>query len=220
MFGEIVKMKIIVLENGSPTRNEFTLKINPSSLSYSKGISYNKDNKMNSSKNVEKYSNHNSESLNFDFILDSTGIVYSKTETIKDTIDKFEKVVYKYVGSEHEPNEVQICWGTTIFNCHLTSVKYDHSLFGPSGESLRVKVSVTFTNATTRKEEITEANSNSPDLSHCVTLKAGESIAFWCNKIYGDFSYCKDIAEFNGLSNFRNIKSGTKLMFPKLLRHG
>lgn len=215
-MGELVKMKIITLDK----KDIFELKINPSSLSFSKSIKYNESEVGGNAKEIQKYASHGPETLNFDFILDSTGIAHTKTEKISDTIKKFEKVVYKYDGEKHEPNKLQISWGDITFDCYLQNLKYDYTLFSPSGETLRVKISTTFSNSTTREEETKEKKANSPDLSHFVTLKAGETIAFWCNEIYGDFSYCKDVAEFNGITNFRNIKPGTKLMFPKLLRHG
>lgn len=215
-MGELVKMKIMTQDN----KKSFELKINPSSLSFSKSVKYTERKAEGDSETVTKYSAHGPTTLSFDFILDSTGIAYEKIKTIKNTIDEFEDIVYKYVGEGHEPHKLQISWGDTVFFCYLHTLKYDYTLFSPSGEPLRVKISASFSNATTREEEAKKANKSSPDLSHLITLKAGETIAFWCNKIYGDFSYCKDVAEFNGITNFRNAKPGTKLMFPKLLRHG
>jgi hypothetical protein len=214
-MGELVKMKILTKDG----KASFDLKINPASLNLSKGITYSEDNKEGSSKNVQRYSSYAPETLSFDFVLDATGVAYEKKESIIETLAKFEKITYKYNGEEHKPNELKISWGNFIFDCFLESLSYNYTLFAPSGEPLRVKVSVSFSNASTRAEEVTEAQRSSPDLSHFITLKAGESIAFWCDKIYGDFSYCKEVAEFNGILHFRNVKPGTKLLFPKLLRH-
>lgn len=219
-MGELVKMKIIVLENGNPTKNEFELKINPSALSVSKEIQYSEDKVQGSSAEVTKYDKHGPTTLNFDFILDATGIAYPKTEDIHLTVKKFEDVVYKMEGKIHTPNTLQISWGSFLLNCCLVSLKYDYTLFSPNGNPLRVKISTSFSGHIKRDEEAKTAQKESPDLSHCVTLKAGETIAYWCHKIYGDFSYCKDIAEFNHIANFRNIKPGTKILFPKLLRNG
>ena len=54
-------------------------------------------------------------------------------------------------------------------------------------------------------------------MSHVVLLKEGESITFWCNTIYGDASYCTDVARYNGLDSFRNVKPGTRLLFPPII---
>jgi hypothetical protein len=63
-----------------------------------------------------------------------------------------------------------------------------------------------------------QAQKQSPDMTHIITLKSGESIVGWCNEIYGDASYCLDVAHYNHLPGFRNISPGTKITFPPLNR--
>lgn len=216
-MGELVKLKILLL---SDPDKSFALKINPSSLNLSKRIYYKDDDVIGSSADVNKYKQHGPTVLSFDFILDSTGIAYKQTGNISDTIYEFEAIVYNMNGEKHEPNSLQLSWGSIVFNCRLETLTYDYTLFDASGEPLRVKVSVSFSGFTTRYEEVKAAGKSSPDLSHTVTIKAGESVAFWCGKIYGDPSYCVDVAHHNGLQNFRNIKPGTTLLFPPLKRNG
>lgn len=211
----LMKMKIMPITGNG---NSFTLKINPASLNFTKSIEYTTDKVKGSSEEVTKYYKHGPTTLSFDFILDSTGIAYTTTEDLHQTVEKFEDVVYKIKGETHKPNLLQISWGTIVFYCGLESLKYDYTLFSPEGNPLRVKISVSFSGYIERYEEVKKAQKSSPDLSHYIILKEGETIAFWCNKIYGDFSYCKDVAEFNGIPGFRNIKPGTKLMFPKISR--
>jgi hypothetical protein len=121
-------------------------------------------------------------------------------------------------GKEHNPNDLTISWGSFVFQCHLTALSYDYTLFSPEGEPLRVKVSVSFISYIPRDEAQKRANQSSPDMTHIVTLKSGESIAGWCNEIYGDASYCLDVARYNRLAGFRNIPAGTKITFPPLSR--
>ena len=44
----------------------------------------------------------------------------------------------------------------------------------------------------------------------------GDTLPLLCNKIYKDSSYYIQVAKFNGLNKFRNLKPGTKLKFPPL----
>ncbi len=211
------KVKIYKLDDSNTC---FEVKINPESLKFSRKVKYAPDKVLGTSAHVSRFDGHAPSTLQFSFILDSTGIAYDKQETIQNTLKKMEKVVYTMNGQVHQPNPLRVNWGNFSFNCRLESLDYDYSLFAPNGEPLRVKVSASFSNYITREKEVKESDKQSPDLSHVIVLKAGESIPFWCNKIYGDASYCSDVARYNGLSTIRNIKPGTRLMFPPLIRNG
>jgi hypothetical protein len=192
----------------------FELKINPTSLKFSKKVKYNESNVLGASSGHVMYDAHAPSTLSFDFVLDSTGIAYEKKETLDRTIADFEKVAYSMNGNTHKPNDLTISWGSFVFQCHLTSLSYDYTLFSPLGEPLRVRVSVEFTSNISLEEAEKQTNKQSPDMTHIITLKSGESIAGWCNEIYGDASYCVDVAQYNHLPGFRNIPAGTKITFP------
>jgi hypothetical protein len=196
----------------------FELKINPASLKFDKKIKYNEPNLTGAPSGSVIYDAHAPSTLSFDFVLDSTGIAYEKKETLDKTIANFEKVTYNMNGSTHKPNDLTVSWGSFVFQCHLTTLSYDYTLFSPSGEPLRVKVSVTFTENISVEEAEKKAQKQSPDMTHIIILKSGESIAGWCNEIYGDASYCLDVARYNHLPGFRNISPGTKITFPPLNR--
>lgn len=198
---------------------KFTVKINPASIKFSKSIKYNEPEIQGDSKGFTQYDAHSPSNLDFDFILDSTGIAYDREESISETINTFEEITCKMNGSSHKPNDLTINWGTFIFKCHLKSLSYDYTLFSPEGEPLRVKASVSFIERTNLKEIEKEAGKSSPDMTHVITLKAGENIAWWCNRIYGDASYCTDVARYNRLTGFRNVPPGTQLVFPPLIRN-
>lgn len=212
----LAKMNIINLKNPG---NKFDILINPDSLKFSRKVKYTTDKVLGSSANVSRYDGHAPSNLSFNFILDGTGIAYEKTESVEDTIKRFEDVVYRYKGDHHKPNQLKISWGNFSFNCRVESLDYEYSLFAPNGEPLRVKVTVSFVNYITRVEEEKSSKRSSPDLSHVILLKAGESIPWWCHMIYGDASYCTDVAHYNGLSSFRNVKPGTRLLFPPIVRN-
>lgn len=216
MNGSLSKMKIASLSDSS---KKFELLINPESLKFTRKIKYTTDPVLGTSANVNRFDGHAPSNLSFSFVLDGTGVAYEKKESVETTVKRFENIVYLYDGKEHEPNPLRISWGNFFFNCRVESLDYDYTLFAPSGEPLRVKVTVSFVNYISREEEEAKAKKNSPDLSHVVILKAGESIPFWCRQIYGDASYCTDIARYNELDSFRNVKPGTRLLFPPLVRN-
>ncbi len=207
------KLKIINNNNKS-----FEIKINPESISFNRSISYTDDNTNGTSEAVRKFNRFAPQTLSFDFHLDGTGIMYDKNFKVKDTLQELEQTVL-YNGEKHEPNELTVSWGDIVFQCWVQSLNYTYTLFSPEGEILRAKIAISFTNSTTREKEVKKADKKSPDLSRIITLKAGESLPYWCNRIYSDPSYCVDIAKYNNLPTFRNIKPGTQLMFPPLVRN-
>jgi hypothetical protein len=198
---------------------EFELKINPETIRFDKQIKYKSFDLLGSPTGLVRYDAHAPSTLSFDFVLDSTGVAYEKKEPLDKTIAMFEEVAYMMDGQIHRPNDLTISWGTFVFKCNLTSLSYNYTLFSPSGEPLRVKISVSFTDSITLEEAEKMANKSSPDMTHIVTLKAGETIVAWCYKIYGDASYCADVALYNNLPGFRNVKVGTRIAFPPLTRN-
>jgi nucleoid-associated protein YgaU len=57
---------------------------------------------------------------------------------------------------------------------------------------------------------------SSPDLSHLVTVKAGDTLPLLCCNIYGSSVYYLEVARVNGLAHFRDLAPGMQLLFPPL----
>ncbi len=218
-MGELVKMKIIGFKDGKFRQkvDELELQINPDSLKYSMGISYSKDKRLGITEKEIKFESFDNSTLSFEFFFDDTGIV-PLNKNLADTLNYMETILYDVEGDTHEPNYLHVNWGSFNYKGRITSLSYNYTMFRPDGSPLRVKISVTVTGYMDKISEARSVNRNSPDLSRIIVLKAGESIPYWCDKIYGDASYCVDIAEYNKLSSFRDASPGMQLMFPPLKR--
>lgn len=219
-MSSLIKMKILAYANQEMTKaapdSDYTLQVNPASIKYGKEIQMTSQGPIGGQYRAPKYAKHKEVSLSFDTIFDATGVISEMKGGINKQIQALEDVVYNINGSIHRPNYLKISWGSTIFKGVLNSLNYEHTLFAPDGSPLRVKISFSLTGFLDKKQSAKLENKSSPDLSHIIVLKAGDTLASLCNEIYGDPSYCVDIAKCNGLTNFRNIAPGTKLMFPPL----
>ena len=51
-------------------------------------------------------------------------------------------------------------------------------------------------------------------MTHIVTFRDGDTVPQLCNRIYGDGAYYVEVARINNITNFRNIKLGTRLYMP------
>jgi nucleoid-associated protein YgaU len=66
------------------------------------------------------------------------------------------------------------------------------------------------------KEAEAKNQTSSPDLSHLVEIKAGDTLPLLCHRIYGDPAYYLQVARFNGLKDVNRLTAGARLHFPPL----
>ena len=198
---------------------KFEVMLNPASYKQNLSISYNQEKTLGQYESDQNFSAVNSQKLDFSIILDGTGVVATPKPDkpdVKSQIDQLCDVVYNYQSNKHEPNHLKVLWGSLIFYGRLESMAIDYTLFKPDGAPLRAEISLSFTSFTTGKEEALKANKNSPDMTHIVRFKAGDTIPHLCYQIYGEGAYYQQVARVNNITNFRSIKPGTILRFPPL----
>lgn len=214
---ELQKLQIIGYVNSNYTSTDssrlFSAQINPEQVKINKQITYEEDNTLGKEKKVARYRHHDPADLSFDFFLDDTGVVPGKKKNMKTLIGELENALYKTNAESHEPGYAKIVWGILIFHGRMKSLSYDYTLFAPNGTPLRAKVSLALIGHFDKDVTV----KNSPDVSRSVTLKSGDRLVAFCQEIYNDASYCSDIAKQNKLQQFRNIKPGTKIIFPSLI---
>jgi LysM repeat protein len=90
-------------------------------------------------------------------------------------------------------------------------------MFSPDGKPLRAKLSTSFIGFMKPKDQ-NAASRQSPDLTHIITVKSGDTLPLLCQKMYGDSSLYLQIAQTNGLVNFRYLIPGTELLFPPIAK--
>ena len=107
-------------------------------------------------------------------------------------------------------------WTEILFDINVRKMNIKHTLFSPVGTPLRADVTLTLAEYLSSAEETLRANRSSPDLTHSIEVKAGDTLPLLCEKIYNDSSYYLAVAQANGLDHFRDIKPGQSLFFPPL----
>ena len=111
---------------------------------------------------------------------------------------------------------MRLLWGSLIFFGRLTSMSAEYTLFKPSGEPLRATVKLALKGSSSKEENRLKANKSSPDLTHTVEVREGDTLPLLCHRIYNDCSYYPEVAKANRLSSFRHLRAGTRLHFPPL----
>lgn len=151
-------------------------------------------------------------------ILDVTGAIPGTAEKkLDDLIRKLKQVVFVFDGTSHETPVVKLEWGPLCQYARLSDINVQYELFAEDGTPLRAKVELSFQEFKTIGKILAEKNKQSPDMTHFVEVKAGDTLPLMCFRIYNDASYYLEVAKANGLSSFRRLKMGSFLYFPPLL---
>ncbi|MDO5968962.1 LysM peptidoglycan-binding domain-containing protein [Flavivirga aquimarina] len=208
--------------SGSGT-SKCTVQINPASYTHEHTVNYNNQQALGSPGTTLWFKGIPPEKVSFDIYFDATGAIKSgslasfKTQTsVDDQIKTFKDVCFTYNGSIHESNYLIISWGTLVFKCKLTSLNISYTLFKNDGTPLRAKITAAFEEAIDEGLIAKEANNQSPDLTHLVEIKEGDTLPLICYRIYGDSSYYMEVAAYNNILNFRDLTPGTKIYLPPI----
>lgn len=208
------------IRNGDPKprRGEaFELSLNPSSYSLQDSIRYSGTRTIGQIGSESRFGAIEPSTVSFDFMIDGTGIVGEPgDDDVRAQLHKLKDIVYEYEGKNHEPNVVRLLWSRFIFFGRLMSMRTEYTLFSPDGNPLRAKVALAFKSFMSAKEEERRAKKSSPDLSHRVTFRQGDTLPLLCFRIYNDSAYYQEVARYNNLANFRDIAPGTEIAFPPL----
>lgn len=226
MLGMSVKMNIEAWKDekfsqkASPST--FVLQINPESYTLTHKAVTGCGKRSASGREIKKASSPNRKSLSLNFPLDQSGVmllpIKNRKFTLTDTIKLFLDVCINVNGSVHTSNYLIIRWGSEKFKCRCESADIKYTLFNPLGKPVRAIIDAKFIEHIDPETQAKINNTNSPDMSHLVTIREGDSLPILCKQIYDDPTYYLQVAKVNKLADFRNLKAGSKILFPRLER--
>ena len=202
----------------SANNKSFSVMVNPQDYSIKDAIKYSDYNEPRS----KRFDRYEASVLRIPKIfLDTTGSIpvekWPFNGSIDEMIKKLKSIVYDYNGKNHEPSVVDILWGDLKVQGRLLSMETKFALFDKEGHPIRAEVNLSFALFKTFKDLQAEANKNSPDLTHVIEVKAGDTLPNLCNKVYNDPSYYMQVARVNKLSGFCRLVPGMRLVFPPLV---
>ncbi|MCX2494510.1 hypothetical protein OQX63_13560 [Pedobacter sp. PF22-3] len=196
----------------------YLMMLNPESIKWQRSIEYNQQQAPDSSSPSQRYKSTPSDKLNFDVVIDCTGIVDPKRVDMAKEISTLENIIFTYNGTIHRPNFVKVQWGKDlVFNGVLNSFDISYTLFRPDGSPLRAKISLGFGQYIAPQTVKIQDQDESPDISHLVTVVEGETLPELCEKVWSNEKYYIQVARYNGLNKFRNLKGVEKLIFPPII---
>jgi LysM repeat protein len=230
-LAEVAKLTIEAFEDvdfRNSTGNKFTVMYNPNTFSQNYRSVWIDETPQGGSAETQAYRRLKSDSVTFDFLFDGTGVSgvggtsidlnpkVGEVGYVQEQINSFLAITQGLNGSTHEPNFLQLSWGTFIFNGVMQSATVTYKLFHSSGAPLRANINATFKQSVSRTEQAAEARLTSPDLTHFKIVNEGETLPLISQKIYGDSKYYLEIARVNNINNFRKLKVGQQLVLPPI----
>jgi len=216
MLGELKKMVIEAYKtpdySGSPA-DRFTVMFNPATYSQKYEVEYNDRQGRGDTGSPQIFGRIKPQEYTFEFLFDGTGTATDPVD-VQNSIDRFLTVTGKHDGEIHRPMYLKLVWGALVSKCVLTSAEIAYTLFKPDGYPLRAKVKATFAENIEDALRVAEERKSSPDLTHIRVVTEGDHLSLMCHRIYGDPSFYLQVAEANGLDDYRNLQVGQILRFP------
>ena len=231
MSGALTKLRIISYSDSAmeteAKEDTFVVQVNPEGYGFKHKIEYDQKQGTGTSAKDLKFTKIAPQELELEFLFDATGAIpeelapeytraFPRENGVTDAVDKFKSVVLEYKGDEHKPRYLQLIWGTLQFKGVLTELDIKLKLFKPDGTPVRAVAKAKFLGSIPETLREAKENNSSPDVTHIRTVEHGENLPYLCHQIYGDTSLYLRIAEFNGLTNIRELRAGDRLLFPPL----
>ena len=219
MSGVLTKYKMYAYADAAFSQlvGSYTLQINPETYKHSHSSIYGKAKTTGTAGQSTEFEVMAPQTMTFEFYLDATGVIPG-VQNLASEIKRFKSLVYAYNGNVHSPNYIKLVWAGPPFLCRLTSLDIEYTLFKPDGMPLRAKLFVAFEEFLSPAAIAAQAKRHSPDMTQVRTVQAGDTLPLMCFRIYGDSNYYIQVARFNGMANFRNLKAGSTLQFPPVAR--
>lgn len=218
--GTLERLVILAYEKPDYTGNpvdRFEAYVNPNEITLSYEIEYDGAQGSGTTNSRMTFKKAKPGDMSLAFFIDGTGANGRKVD-VQQMIDKFQAVT-GYNGKIHRTSYLKVVWGTLqVKRCVLKSAAIAYKLFRPDGIPLRAVITAAFTDNSDDQTRVAVAQDQSPDLTHVRLVKAGDNLPSLCEKIYGDPWLYLQVAEANGIDDFRNLAPGTRVFFPPLAK--
>jgi len=152
-----------------------------------------------------------------EFTLDGTGVNTNGVKIpVTAQVALFRLVTTNVRGAIHRPPYLMVQYGTFVNTCIINSSTVTYTMFDMFGLPIRAKISATFTERTVGALNDILGMLSSPDLTHEVIVRQYDLLPLLTYQVYNNQNYYLQVARVNRLKNFRKLKAGDKLIFPRI----
>lgn len=211
--------------------HKFDALINPNNYSLSYKFEFDDSQAPGTSSTNMKFNRILPRDFKFDFLFDATGVVkdmsvlslgianpFEKPATVTEQIEEFKRKIIDYQSDRHRPYYLKIHWGELLFKGVLRQMDIEYRVFAPDGKPIRALAKCMFAESIADLERAVTENKQSPDITHERLVTSSDRLDLMSHRIYEQDRQYIQVAEFNELDSFRNIKSGSRIYFPPIAK--
>ncbi|MCA3422622.1 MAG: hypothetical protein INF81_06715 [Roseomonas sp.] len=226
---KLTKLKIEAFDKAErilPAKKTFYALFNPESLSHEFSRSFAVAQDVNGSTQSPKAGQVQPSTLKLKLILDGSGVsemgVFNTFEPAKPSVDEqieeFLVLAYDINGAIHQQNFLILSYGNINVNCRLSRVTVNQQSFNRQGRTTRAELDIELVHDLSASDEAKRIHFTSPDVSHTLTVRAGDTLPLLTEQVYESDRHHLAVARFNGLDHLRSVDPGVILRFPPLAR--
>lgn len=219
-------------------KSAFQVLYNPESYSQSRMVRYAQSSGISTNTPVSQFAGGSLEILQFRLFFDSmsagsevggtladkalftaNSLLPSATKAID--VRTYTQKVYSLMEidpDKHVPPLLKLTWSSLQFTGHLISCRQTFVRFGETGIPLRAWLDCVFQEFIAPQKATLPRPLESPDTTKYRTVHQGDSLWALSAKEYGQPEQWRAIADANGLSNPRTLRSGDRLVLPAIKR--
>lgn len=222
--GELVKAKICVVEgSGGGDPGELEFQFNPSAIMIEKHALKAKQGAKGSDAN--KPDDQASEPWKI-HIKDIVFDTYEERDNVK---KKYVDVLERFAGyysETHKTPGLLFVWGEFMsksdeknqFTCKLEKLDCTYTMFLNNGCPVRCKINITLVEDTEHKKQRMKKPMQSPDHAKFRVVRRGDTLQSIAWEEYRNPGEWRRIADYNNIDDPLNIRPGTKLLVPPIIR--
>ncbi len=203
----------------------FKAMFNPETLSREYGFSYRAPPGVNKVPQSPEIAYSPPGILKIKLLLDGSGVtdmgvqnILAPPKTVDEQIKEFLALTYETKGESHRPNFLSLRYGGFEFHGRLGKVTVTHQAFDRQGKTMRAELDLELISDDAIPEKLRKTHYTSPDVSHTLTVRAGDTLPLMTEQVYESDRHHIAVARWNGLDHLRSVDPGMNLLFPPLAR--
>ena len=193
------------------TNEKLTVLFNPEEYSLNRDNNFAQAAVPGRSAPLLQFTHGNLRTLEMELLFDT----YEKLRDVREETGKLLKLL-DINPETHAPPVLLFVWGSLRFECVLARANQRFILFLPSGEPVRARVQVSFSEFTNSSLEAKEIKRETADFTKIRVVGQGETLSSIAGDVYANPTLWRPLAIRNGIDAPHALLPGQKLVVPRL----
>lgn len=193
------------------TNDKLTVRFNPEEYSLNRDNNFAQAAVPGRSSPLLQFTHGNLRTLEMELLFDT----YEQLRDVRRETTKLTRLL-DINPETHAPPVLLFIWGSLRFQCVLARANQKFILFLPSGQPVRARVQVSFSEFTNSSLEAKEIKRETADFTKTHRVSQGETLSGIAGKVYANPTLWRPLAIRNGIDDPRALAPGRRLAVPRL----